>query len=78
MCVLARNKRDAPIFLQRYENWDRFVEDVVLEIPECFSLAGILQPLALAQEDVVGKNEIDTAIEIFVVIVRVRYKIDGF
>ena len=66
------------IFLQRFQHWDRFVEDVVLELLENFALAWILQPLALAQEHVVGKNKIDTAIEIFVVIVRVRYKIDGF
>ena len=66
------------VFLERFRHWDRLVEDVVFEILECFSLSGVLQSLALAQEYVVGKDEIDTAIEIFVVIVRVRYKIDGF
>ena len=59
------------VFLERFQHWDRFVEDVVFEIPECFSLVGILQPLALAQIDVVGKDKIDAAIVIFVVIVLV-------
>ena len=60
-------------FLQRYQSWDRFVEDVVLEILQNFALPRILQPLALAQIDIVRKGQIDTSIEIFVVIVLIGY-----
>ena len=67
---------DSEIFLQRFQHWDRLVEDVVFEILECFSLSGVLQSLALAQIDVVGKDEIDASIVIFVVIVLVCDQID--
>ena len=69
---------DSEIFLQRFQHWDRLVEDVVFEIIECFSLSGVLQSLALAQIDVVRKDKIDAAIVIFVVIVLVGNQIDGF
>ena len=67
---------DFEIFLQRFQHWDRLVEDVVFEISECFSLSGVLQSLALAQIDVVGKDKIDASIVIFVVIVLVGDQID--
>ena len=66
------------IFLERFNHWDLLVEDVVLEILQNFALPRILQPLALAQIDIVRKDQIDTSIEIFVVIVLIGYQIDRF
>ena len=42
----------------------------------CFSLSGVLQSLALAQIDVVGKDKIDASVVIFVVILLVGDQID--